>query len=73
VDFDKEEVEKLVGRALNEKMLRKMDIKNLAQLDKVSSLEKELAKCKRSLKAAESRTQKLEAKLVEIARLANEP
>lgn len=44
LEFERNEVEKLVSTALNEKLLKQLDIENLAVIDKVSALELSLEK-----------------------------
>lgn len=49
--LEKDEVEKLVSKALNDKLLKNLDIQNLASIDKVSALERDLQKAKNKIKA----------------------
>ena len=58
LELEKQEVEKLVSTALNHKLLKKLDIANLAQIDKISALENELEQVREELaqSLAEQRT-----------------
>jgi len=73
LDLDKTEVEKLVGRALNEKLLKKMDIANLSEIDKVSQLENELDKLRRGLDEMSKKVKVLEAKISRATKVLSEP
>jgi len=73
LDLNKTEVEKLVGRALNEKLLKKMDIANLSEIDKVSQLENELDKLRRGLDEMSKKVKVLEAKISRATKVLSEP
>jgi chromosome segregation ATPase len=73
LDLDKSEVEKLVAHALNEQLLKKMNIANLAQIDRVSKLEDDLSETKAQLKAAQAKIADLESRITQARKALGEP
>lgn len=73
LDLDRPEVEKLVVHALNEKLLKKMKIANLAQIDRVSNLENQLSESQENLAAAQAKILELEKRIAKARRALGEP
>jgi len=69
LELNKLEVEKLVSTALNEKLLKKLNIKNLAQIDKVSKLEIEIAELRLQLDEANLELRNLRSAIEKAAAL----
>ncbi len=67
LELEKTEVEKLVSTALNEKLLKQLDIKNLSNLDKVSPLELELDRVRKELGASKKDNAELRRRIKRAA------
>jgi hypothetical protein len=59
LELNKEEVEKLVATALNEKLLRKLNIENLASIDIIGHLELEVQRRNLLLQIANEKNSRL--------------
>jgi hypothetical protein len=67
LEFNKKEVEKLVDTALNEKLLKKLNINNLKQIDRAGKLEIDVANLREQLLLAHRELKRLK-RLIGAAR-----